>query len=179
MANLRDVAQQVEQRSKRKHARGSVVLPLPLYEGSYAARFGVLGEERLAEFEQAVTQDLTDEDAVDIITDFVAEACRVIGVVDGRKFDALRHDDGRPVRFDQDFAELLKLERADGEPIDSMAAVVRAVWTVEEGDDEGGTKLVMNVSALSVFGHRLRQWMEDTNREVEGELVGGSSASRQ
>lgn len=179
MANLRDVAQQVEQRSKRKHARGSVDLPLPLYEGTYAARFGVLDGERLTEFEQAATRELSEEEALELNAEFVADACRTIGVVEGGKFDPLRHDDGRAVRFDQDFAELLSLERADGEAIDSMAGVVLAVWTVEEDDGEGGVKLATNVAALSLFAQRLLVWMQDTNREVEGELAGGSSATRQ
>lgn len=174
MANLRDVARTVEQRSKHKLARGSLVLPLPLYDGQYLARFGVLSPDRIAEFER-----LRDPDAsvLEAAAEFIADACRYLMArpADSSVPVKLTHDDGDPVRFDQRFAEALELEPAPGRQIESMADVVYAVFTVEDPDD--GERAVSGI-ALDRFGTKLLDWMQDTARLVEGELVGESNGAR-
>jgi hypothetical protein len=173
MANLRDVARSVEKRAAHKLARGTVTLPLPLYDGQYLARFGVLDPDRIAEFERLSDPN---EDTYEAAADFIADACRCILA---RPDDAsvpvkLTHDDGRPVRFDQEFAEALGLEPAPGRELASMTDVVFAAWTVE---DEEGERAVSAI-ALDLFGAKLLDWMRDTSRLVEGELVGESNGTR-
>lgn len=172
MANLRDVARAVEQRGARKLARGSVVLPLPIFEGQYAGRFGVLDGERLQEFEQFTTREsVPPDEANEVAADFIADALRqVLGCSEaGGTFDPLEHDDGRPVRFDQDFAEALELEPPAGVTLDSMAAVVLAVFSVE-----AEARVELNTAALQGFAIRLLEWMQDTSRHVQDELAGES-----
>lgn len=174
MGNLRDVAKAVEQRSKQKLARGSVKITLPLYGGAYAARFGVLDPDKLESFYEKVQgeEKITPGEAVEIYAQFIADACRQLLAKDGGKWEPLTHDDGRHVRFDEEFAETLALALPDGEAIDSMSGVVRAVWTVDDGD--GRTEI--NVAALNMFSLNLAGWMGDTTKRVEGEIVGESSA---
>src|SRR3954469_5173354 len=173
MANLVDVARSVEQRSKRKLAPGAVTLPLPLYDGQYLGRFGVLSPDRIAEFER-----LRDpaEDALEGAAEFIADALRYVMArpEDGDKPVRLVHDDGAPVRFDQRFAEALGLEAAPERKLESMVDVVFAVWTVE-GDD--GDRAVNGI-ALDLFGSRLLDWMQDTSALVVGELVGEFNGTR-
>lgn len=177
MGNLREVAARVEKRAGRKLARGTVDLPLPLYDGNYGGRFGVLDGERLAEFEQIREGDITPEQALDIGAELISDACRQILARDERgKWEPLTHDDARPVRFDEEFAEALALEPSpESDAIESGADVVLAVWTVE-GDD--GERLV-STPALNLFAIRLLEWMTDTSKRIEGELAGGSQARRQ
>jgi hypothetical protein len=173
MGNLRDVAQSVQKRSAHKLARGTVTLPLPIFDGHYLARFGVLDADRIAEFER-----LSDPgaDAYEAAADFIADACRYImarpegGAVPVK----LTHDDGAPVRFDERFAEALELEPAPGRELASMTDVVFAVFTVEDDDGERTVSAI----ALDLFGSRLLDWMRDTSRLVEGELVGESNGAR-
>lgn len=173
MANLREVAKAVEKRAGKKLARGTIDLPLPIFGGEYGARFGVLNAERLAEFEDMTSNEtVTAEEALEVAADFVADSCRVILArpEDGKDFAPLEHDDGRPVRFDQDFAEALGLEPPDGQALDSMTDVVYAVWTTDTGE--------VNPAALNRFAIRLLNWSQNTSRKVEGELAGESRATR-
>lgn len=173
MGNLRDVARSVEQRAKSKLARGAVTLRLPIYDGQYLGRFGVLSQERIAEFERLRDPDA---DSVEAAAEFIADALRYVMARpdDGSVPVKLTHDDGRPVRFDKDFAEALGLEPPPGGELSSMADVVLACWTTE--DDEG--ERVVSAIALDLFGARLLDWMQDTTRLVEGELVGESNGAR-
>jgi hypothetical protein len=177
MANLQDVAASVEKRAKRKLARGTVTRTLPVFDGQYVGRFGVLAMERIRAIEQAVEGDISDDESVDIAAGFIADSCRVILARPdaGAKLEPLAHSDGRPVRFDEGFAEALGLEPAPGrEAFTGMHDVVLACWTVEEED---GAR-ALNVPALNVFSIALLEWMQDTSRLVEGELVGESNGSR-
>jgi hypothetical protein len=173
MANLREVAREVERRSVHKFARGTVVLPLPVYEGQYAARFGVLGAERLAEFER-VGETYTIEQNMEACADVIAEACRQIlgrGKAGG-KYEELTHDDGRPVLFDVDFAEALDLPAPPGkDKHEGLSDVVMACWTSDDGE--------IITTALNAFAVKLIGWMTDTARAVEGEIAGESLATRQ
>lgn len=173
MARLTDVAAKIEQRTTAKLARGSVVLELPLYEGQYAGRFGVLPDDVQAEFERvAQDPDVPREKALEVAGDLIASSCRVIlgRSVAGGEYERLEHDDGRPVRFDEDFARALGLERGDGKPIEDMAGVVIACWTTAEGD--------VNTAALNTFAIRLVTWMTDTRAPLEGEVVEGPPGGR-
>lgn len=173
MANLRDVARRVEQRSAHKFARGTVVLPLPLYEGQFAARFGVLGAERLAEFER-LGESFTVEQNTEACADVIAEACRqILGHGElGGKYEELTHDDGRPVLFDVDFAEALELPPPPGkDKHEGLSDVVLSCWL---SDDTGE----VITTALNSFAVRLVGWMTDTARAVEGEIAGESLATR-
>lgn len=177
MPSLREVAQAVQTQTKRKLARGSVVFLLPIYEGRYAARFGVLDAERVGEVER-MEDHASPTEVLEAQALFIADACQVIlGAAEpGGKRGALTHTDGRPVRFDEEFAEALELEPApDHGPFASSADVVLACWTAE--DDDG--KRALNSIALNLFALRLLEWMSDTRAAVEGELVGGSNGSRQ
>jgi hypothetical protein len=173
MANLRDVARSVEQRAKHKLARGAVTLPLPIFDGQYLGRFGVLDQDRIAEFERLRDPDA---DSVEAAAEFIADALRYVMARpdDGAVPVKLTHDDGRPVRFDEDFAEMLGLEPAPGRELASMADVVLACWTVEDDDGER----MVSAIAVDLFGARLLDWMQDTSRLVEGELVGESNGAR-
>lgn len=173
MANLREVAASVEKRSKRKLARGTVTLRLPVRDGEYLARFGVLDSERIAEFERLRDPDADGSEAA---AEFISDACRCIMARPDDELTAVKltHDDGRPVRFDQGFAEALDLEPAPGHELASMADVVLACWTVEDDDGERTVSAI----ALDRFGANLLDWMQDTSRLVEGELVGESNGSR-
>lgn len=178
MANLTDVAQRVAQRSKHKLARGTVDLPLPIYEGQYAGRFGVLDADGIIAFEREMEQaNADDSDLTERIAQFVADSCRVVLARSeaGGEYEKVTHDDGRPVRFDEDFASALDLTLPDDEKIGSMADVVRAVWCVEDSD--GGVQV--NSPALNTFGTQLLGWMQDTSQEIAGELVGGLNGTRQ
>ena len=172
MASLREVAREVERRSARKFARGSVVLPLPLYESQYAARFGVLGAERLAEFER-IGESFTVEQNTEACADFIAEACRQIlgrGTAGG-KYEELTHDDGRPVLFDVDFAEALELPAPPGkDKHEGLSDVVLSCWMSDDGE--------VITTALNAFAVKLVGWMTDTARAVEGEIAGESLATR-
>jgi hypothetical protein len=173
MANLRDVARSVEQRAAHKLARGAVTLPLPLYDGHYLGRFGVLDPERISEFERLRDPSA---DALEAAADFIADSCRyLMARPEGSSVPVkLTHDDGRPVRFDADFAEAVGLEAAPGRELASMTDVVFAAWTVEDDDGERAVSTI----ALDLFGSKLLEWMRDTTRLVEGELVGESNGAR-
>lgn len=177
MANLTDVARQVESRSKRKLARGTVDLPLPIYEGQYGARFGVLDSEGLAAFEREMETAREEDDPTERIAQFVADSCRcVIARTQlGGPYEKVTHEDGRPVRFDEDFAEALGLRLPNDEALSSAADVVRAAWCVE--DDDGAVQV--NSAALNTYGTHLLGWMQDTSQELAGELVGGLNGTRQ
>lgn len=170
MAKLTEVAAAIEKRTTQKLARGSVVLELPLYDGQYAGRFGVLADEVQAEFERAAQDpDVSRERSLEVAGELIADSCRAILARSqaGGAFEPLEHDDGRAVRFDQDFAATLELERGDGKPVESMADVAVAVWTVETDDG----KLEVNTAALNAFAIRLVEWMANTRAPVEGEVV--------
>ena len=119
--------------------------------------------------------NMTREEEAETIGQFVADACRgVVLAKSSERRERLTHDDGRPVKFDQGFAEALGLVMADGDPPASSAEVVLAVWSVEDADD--GTVSV-NTTALQGFGMRLLEFMQDTTRPVLGELAGKSLAA--
>jgi hypothetical protein len=169
MATLKQSAAKIEQEVTSKLARGTITFPLPIYGGRYAARFGVLGQDAMTALEQA-TESLTAEnahEAEEVTGQMVADACRVIlAKTDARgEWESLTHEDGRPVLFDQDFATELGLDPAAGHPLDSMAAVVLACWVTTEGD--------LASQALIAFVERLMEWMRDTTKPVEGEIVEG------
>lgn len=169
MATLKQTAAKIEAEVESKLARGTVTLPLPVYGGRYAARFGVLGNDAQNALEAAI-EALTAEDsheAEEVTGQIVADACRVIlAKTDARgEWEPLQHEDGRPVRFDEEFASELGLDPAPGHPIDSMAAVVLACWVTTEGD--------LASQALIAYVERLMGWMTDTARPVEGEIVEG------
>lgn len=173
MANLREVAKEVERRASAKFVRGSVVLPLPVYEGQYAARFGVLGAERLAEFER-LGESFTVEQNTEACADVIAESCRrILGrSAAGGRYEELTHDDGRPVLFDVDFAEALGLPPPPGkDKLEGLSDVVMACWMSDDGE--------VITTALNSFAVRLVGWMTDTARAVEGEIAGESLATRQ
>lgn len=177
MANLREVAAAVEARGKPKYARATVLLPLPLFGGAYSARFGVLDAERLAEFEAILSSgaELPPEEELALTAGFVSDACRQLSVMseDGKP-EALMHDDGRQVRFDEEFCEALGLAPPPGrEKFESGADVVLACWTVESDGERA-----INATALNGFSNRLFDWMQDTSRRVQGELVGESQGTR-
>lgn len=180
MAKLTDVAARIEQRTQAKLARSSVILELPLYEGQYAGRFGLLPEETQREFERlaerAQRDELPYEEAMDAAADMIGDACRQVLARSepGGPYEPLEHDDGRPVRLDEDFARALTLERGDGKPIDSSGGVVIACWTVEGP----GGDLEVNTAAVQGFAIRLLTFMQDTRRPVEGEIVGEAVGGR-
>lgn len=177
MATLREVAAAVESRHARKLARGTVDRRLPIFEGTIGARFGVLDPERLAEFERIGGEDYTPEQALDAAALFVADACRVVLAQSdpGGPWEPMTHDDGRPVLFDEDFAETFGLTLPGGRSVESSADVVLACWTVEEADG----RLTVNAQALNVYSLDLLRWAQDTSQAVAGELAGESPAARQ
>ncbi len=176
MANLREVAAAIEARGKPKYARGIVTLPLPLYGGAYAARFGVLDADRLSEFEQVANSgaEMEPDAEMAFTAGFVSDACRTICAASDGEPEPLAHDDGRPVLFDEEFCAALGLEPPPGvTEFKSGADVVLACWTVESDGERA-----VNVAALSGFANRLFDWMQDTSRRVQGELVGESQGTR-
>lgn len=177
MANLREVVAVVEARGKPKYARATVMLPLPLFGGAYSARFGVLDAERLSEFETVANSGAEMEPAAEMAftAGFVSDACRVICANDDAGTpEALTHDDGRAVRFDEEFCAALGLNPPPGvTEFKSGADVVLACWAVESDSERA-----VNVAALSGFANRLFDWMQDTSRRVQGELVGESQGTR-
>lgn len=177
MANLRDVAREVEARGAKKLARGTVDMPLPLYGGKeYGARFGVLDSDRLDEMTKLAEgqTEISAQEALEANAQFVADACRVILKVDGKKREKLTHDDQRPVLFDEDFAEVLGLQLPHGRPIDSAMACVLAVFTVQDEDGQ----IELNAAGVTTLAINLLVWMQDTAKKVEGELLGESVAAR-
>jgi hypothetical protein len=183
MARLTDVAAKIETRTTAKLARSSVVLELPLYDGQYAGRFGLLPDETQREFERLAERAQADElepaEAINAAADMIADSCRRILARSepGGPYEPLEHDDGRPVKFDEDFAKLLGLRLPDEQPIGSMADVVRACWTVEDDAGDEGT-LEVNTTALQGFAIRLLRFMQDTRAPVEGEVVGEAVGGR-
>lgn len=172
MANLREVAKDVERRSAAKFARGSIVLSLPIYEGQYAARFGVLPAERLVEFER-LGESFTVEQNTEACADLIGEACRqILGRRKaGGPYEELTHDDGRPVLFDVDFAEALDLPAPPGkDKHEGLSDVVLSCWMSDDGE--------VITPALNSFAVKLVGWMTDTARAVEGEIAGESLATR-
>lgn len=169
MATLKDAAAAIEKRGAQRLVRSSVVLPLPIFEGQYAARFGVLPPARLDAFEASGRgEDLTDEESHRVAADLLADSCRYLlaRLEPGGEFVKLTHDsDGRPVRFDAEFAETIGLEPlGDATTFEDMADVVLACWTTDDGEVSG--------IALQQFTIRLLGWFRDTARTVEGELAG-------
>jgi hypothetical protein len=174
MANLKAAAAKIEQRTKAKLARGAVSLPLPIFEGQYGARYGVVSEEAMDRFEKiAEKAEVTRHEAVEVAAEFIADACRTILARTGPDdpWEALQHDDGRPVRFDEDFVEALGLEPAEGEyapeggVIASDVDAVLAVFVTDTGE--------LNTAALNQHAGRLLTWMQNTEAPVIGELVEG------
>lgn len=163
MGDLQAIAQQVQRRAHAARPRATVDLPLPLHAGALAARFGLCSEQTLEAFEDlAQRDDVSSEEGIDVALEFIADACRQVLSVNGKDVEPLTHTDGRPVRFDKGFAAAFALEPVE----ESMAAVVREVWRLEDG--------TLNQMALQGFGTRLLTWMQDTSSPVEGELVGES-----
>lgn len=178
MASLKDAAAAIERRGAAKLVRASVLLPLPIFEGQYAGRFGILPPERLQVFDE-VMQDSAGRDegsaqALRTAADFIADSCRQLHarLEPGGPFEPLTHDsDGRPVRFDAEFAETVGLDPPDGAAkFEGMEEVVLACWTTDEGE--------VSSVALHGFGIRLLGFMQDTTRDVEDELVGESRGGR-
>ena len=165
MGNLREVHAAVEKRGAQKLSRASVLLPLPIFEGEYAARFGVLNGDRIQEMISASSGDVSSDDHLLIAAEFIADACRQVYARPeaGSKYEPLTHEDGDRVRFDIGFAEVLELGELREQ---SGAAVVVAMWT----NDEGTVSDVM----LHRFGARLLDFMQDTTAEIAGELAGES-----
>jgi hypothetical protein len=175
MPELQTAVDAVKARTKRARARGTVDLPLPIYEGQFAGRFGVLDPDRLDAFvrETMEVADLDREDParkaanLEACCSLIADACRTIlaRTEQGGRFEPLTVTDSagtRPVRFDQDFAEALGLEL----DANTREAVVRAVWTL----DDGSLADVM----LNRFAGSVLDFSRDTTREVEDELAGES-----
>lgn len=175
MGNLRDVARRVEARSGGKLARATVVRMLPLYGGAFAARFGMLPMDAIRAIEQQAEAGMDDDASLDLTAGFVADACRQLYAREGGGLEALTHDDGSPVRFDEQFAEVLGLEPIPGrDAFEGSHDVVLACWVVE--DPEGGERM-LNVPAVNAYSIELLEWMQDTTRRVEGEVVGESNGT--
>lgn len=172
MASLKEAARMIEQRKAQKLARGRVVLELPIYEGEVAGRFGVLDDDALGEFEALVERgNVSRQEALDAGAQFIADACRgmLARTEPGGPYEPMTHDDGRPVLFDEEFAETFGLEHRGAAPT-SSTDVVFAVFTTEDGD--------VNTAALNVFAIKLLGWMQNTAGPVEGEVVGGLLGGR-
>lgn len=166
MADLRTAVEQVKAATKSARPRATILLPLPIYEGRFAAEFRVLDPERFRVFAESSADESKDEDErFREALDFIADACRQIHALIDGKPEPLEAD-GVPVRFDQRFANALGLELES----ESAAAVVQACWSLDDGS--------VNRLALNAYGVRLIEWMEDTTRRVEGELLGESSGGR-
>jgi hypothetical protein len=170
MARLTEVASRIERDVSHKLARGTLVLPLPVYEGSYAAQFGVADAARMDEFAETMGRDVPADETVAEAAQFIADTCRRILARDGKGWEALEHEDARPVRFDEDFAKTLGLRLpGDVEPA-SSSDVVLACWVTDEGDIANAA-----IASLSI---RLLNWMKDTRAPVEGEIVQGLPGGR-
>lgn len=176
MANLKQTAAKIEQRTSAKLARGTVTLELPVYDGQYAARFGVLDEASIEALTtlQVKMMNATEanvHEALEAAAQVIADASRriVARSEKGGEYEPLEHDDGRPVLFDQEFAEALDLEAAPGYELDSMAGVVLACWVVEDAENERA----LSALDLVAFAEKLGNWMQNTRAPVEGEVVEG------
>lgn len=164
---LSEVVEVVKAQAERVLPRSTVDLVLPVYDGAFAARFGVLDPDALETAHDRLTSSENVADNAQACCDFLADACRVIcrRQPEGEA-TPLEHDDSTPVRFDSRFAESLGLSLAE----ENAAAVVRACWTTEDG--------TLSAMALDAFATRLLGWMQDTSRPVVGELLGESQGSR-
>lgn len=164
--DLQAAADIVRKRVDQMPARGTVNLPLPVGEGRWGAKFGLLKPAELEAAQVKIAQAVKADDKAQAIAEFVADSCRCILVQTDDGWQEVT-DGGRPVRFGEAFAEALGM--TDFDPEAGMAGVVLACWTV---DDE-----TLNLMALDAFADRLLRWTFDTNRPVVGELVGESLGS--
>jgi hypothetical protein len=179
MANLKAAAQKIDAEVGEKLARSRVTLPLPIYAGRYAGRFAPLEQDTLGEVGELANLaadggSLSPEDerkAMETLALAVFDSCRVILARTSKDggWERLEHDDGRPVRFDADLAEVLELEVPEGYELDS-AGVVIACWSTK---DEDTGKVSLNESALGTFATGLISWTNDTTKPVEDEIVEG------
>jgi hypothetical protein len=164
MADLKQVVEQVKAEAKHAQPRATVLLPLPIYDGRFIAEFGVLPSERFERFSD-LPDDMPDVEKEHLTLDFIADACRQIHAkIDGKREPLTAN--GQPVRFDEAFAEALGLDLSEN----TAAGVVRACWTLDDGTYAS--------VACERFGFGLIEWMGDTTKPVEGEVVGGSHGGR-
>jgi hypothetical protein len=187
-ASLKEVAAKIEAEASAKLARGYVDLRLPIYDGRYAMRARVVDSDRLEEFQDGLTRlarntDLTASEADLFAAEFVADACKVLLARPDKDgpWEPLFHDplpgtsEPRPARFDEETAEALGLVAPGGKPVETKAECVLACWVTESDDGEPGE---FSSGSFGAFTERLLTWMQDTNRRVEGEVVGGLPGGR-
>lgn len=161
MPDLAAVAQQIKAEVEQLRPRDHVFRPIPFGGGMLVGKFGMLPPERI---EEVLGGEDEDRDTVTAL--MIADSCQQICHLNGTgKPEPMTHDDGRPVRFDKEFAKAFDLPEPG-----SAADVVKACWSLEDGS--------LAYLALRKFGDGLFTWMEDTTRPLLDELVGESRGAR-
>lgn len=164
MPDLAAAVQHARSVQEKAHARATVDLPLPLHGGAVGGRFGLLSEDAQEAFALALERadDLTTDEDDDVACQMIADSLRcVVSNAEGQWEPVV--DRYGEVGFDERLAEAFGLELREK----SSAAVVHAVWTLDDG--------TFNRNAVKAFAVNLMQWMQDTSQPLRGELVGESA----
>lgn len=128
-------------------------LPIPTWNGDLVARYQVI-ERRQAERLQQ--QFAKAKGGGDSDLDFIIRACVSIWMPDADgTLVRVETDDGRPVRYDGQLAQLLGLD----DPQMTARQIV-------------GYLFRENQIAISAHANRVATWMQDTSVEVDGAIRG-------
>jgi hypothetical protein len=149
---------------KRKHLR----LPVPGWQGGLVAKYAVLDPESSRKARRALSSMELDSEDADTQTTMLAEMLAAATVeilardADDRLVALSDHvGDGipLPVKYDTRLATAVGVTPAR----ETDGSVVRAVFS-----DDTGT---FNVMAFTNHVTKLIEWMSDTSRAVEGEIL--------
>lgn len=168
--DLEAATELVRAKVRQMPARGTVTLPLPVGDGRWGARFGVLDPEKRDAMHARARAAVTPDEEARAMAGFVADSCRSIVVRVEEDGETSWEDvtaQGQPVVFGKPFAKALGYA---GDDLDSMEDVVLLCWTTDDG--------TLNMEALGNFSDLLMAWAQDTNRRVAGEVLGESRAGR-
>lgn len=142
-------------------------MPLPTWDGDMVVRFDILGREVIEKFANATKR------TPEMDLDFVLKATREIYIHDPEHaaegevlrmpenddYILLQSETGLPVKFDQLLAEKLRQGQLT-KARDILLFCVKG-----------------NMIAIGGLATKLINWMQNTDAEVAGQLVGESSAS--
>lgn len=146
----------IKARRDEQTANETLTLPVPTWDGELLARYRVLERKVLEKLNAAAKRK--QGAAVNGDADFLIRACVGLFVVDDDGEQVALEDESGPIRFDSRLAAKLDV------PAETARDVVMYAF---KGND------------LAVGSHaaKVAQWMTDTSQEVDGEVLGESSAS--
>lgn len=161
----------VRERRQKAEKRKHITLPVPGWDGGLCVRYRVIDPAASQRAQRALNQLQAGESdelaaALQTLCEVLAVACvEMFGRGDDDELVPIREALGGdlaaiPVRYDQRLCDAVGITPEK----QTEGAVVKAVFSDNDGH--------LNVVALTTHAERIGDWMADTSRPVENEILG-------